>query len=128
MTGPPTFTPERFTAASQMLEGRAQRRMDMIEQFVLRALAIELLNHTVLGLSKRLGVLRYPVQFVRFSAVWTGFLVSFLASFLLQDEFLLTATTYSGLPSFVELVRADLLQTSVDPVMGQLQSIGISCR
>ena len=51
MAEPPTLTIEQFSAMRQMPERMAQRRVDMIGQVVISALAIGLLIQAVRGVS-----------------------------------------------------------------------------
>mgnify|MGYP001266349912 CR=1 FL=1 len=110
----------------QMLEGKAQRRAEMIEQFVVNALVMGQLIQAVPGIPKLLGALRYRVQSETlpvFGGLPLVTLHACLESFLPADDLLMTATAFSGVPSFVELVWADSLQISADPVMDQLRKI-----
>jgi len=110
----------------QMLNGKVERRTETLKQFVVNVLAMGLLIQAYPGVGQLLSALRYRVQTECLPGFGNLPFVSVLAcldSFRPSDELLLTATTFSGVPAFVELIRADSLQGYVDPVTEQLRQI-----
>lgn len=110
----------------QMLEGKVERRTEALKQFVVNALAMGLLIQAYPGVGQLLSALRYRVQ----TECLPGFgnlpfvtVQACLESFRPSDELLLMATAFSGIPAFVELIRADSLQDYIDPVTEQLRRI-----
>jgi hypothetical protein len=110
----------------QMLNGKVERRIEALKQFVVNALSMGLLIQAYPGVGQLLSALRYRLQteslpgFGRLPFVTVQ---ACLESFRPSDELLLMATAFSGVPAFVELIRADSLQGSIDPVTEQLQRI-----
>ena len=110
----------------QMLDGKVERRTETLKQFVVNALAMGLLIQAYPGITSLFTALRYRVQ----TECLPGFGIlpfvtvqACLESFRPSDELLLMATAFSGIPAFVELIRADSLQGYIDPVTEQLQRI-----
>ena len=110
----------------QMLEGKVERRTETLKQFVVNALAMGMLIQAYPGIPTLFSALRYRVQ----TECLPGFgnlpfvtVQACLESFRPSDELLLMATAFSGIPAFVELIRADSLQSYIDPVTEQLQRI-----
>ena len=110
----------------QMLEGKVERRTETLKQFVVNALAMGLLIQAYPGVAKLFSALRYRVQtecLPGFGSLPFVTVQACLDSFRPSDELLLTATAFSGVPAFVELIRADSLQGYIDPVTEQLRQI-----
>lgn len=110
----------------QMLEGKAERRTETLKQFVINALAMGLLVQAYPGVGQLLSALRYPVQtetLPGFGSLPFVTVQACLESFRPSDELLLTATAFSGIPAFVELIHADSLQGYIDPLTEQLRQI-----
>ena len=114
------------TLVRQMLEGKAERRTETLKQFVVNALAMGLLLQAYPGVGQLLGSLRYRLQtetLPGFGSLPFVTVQACLESFRPTDDLLLTATAFSGVPAFVELIRADSLQGYIDPVTEQLRQI-----
>lgn len=114
------------TLVRQMLDGKVERRTETLKQFVVNALAMGLLIQAYPGVGQLLSALRYRVQtecLPGFGSLPFVTVQACLDSFRPSDELLLTATAFSGVPAFVELIRADSLQGYIDPVTEQLQQI-----
>jgi hypothetical protein len=110
----------------QMLEGKVERRTETLKQFVVNALAMGLLIQAYPGVGQLFSALRYRVQrecLPGFGDLPFVTVQACLDSFRPSDEMLLTATAFSGVPAFVELIRADSLQGYIDPVTEQLRRI-----
>ena len=110
----------------QMLNGKVERRTETLKQFVVNALAMGLVIQAYPGVGQLLSALRYPVQMEclpGFGSLPFVIVQASLDSFRPSDELLLTATAFSGVPAFVELIRADSLQGYIDPATEQLRQI-----
>jgi hypothetical protein len=110
----------------QMLEGKVERRGETLKQFVVNALTMGLLIQAYPGVGQLLNALRYHVK----TETLPGFgMLPFvtvhacLDSFRPSDELLLTATAFSGVSAFVELIKADSLPSYIDPVTEQLRQM-----
>jgi hypothetical protein len=109
----------------QMLNGKVERRTETLKQFVVNALSMGLLIQAYPGVGQLLSALRYRVQtesLPGFGSLRFVTVQACLDSFRPSDELLLTATTFSGVPAFVELIRADSLQ-GISIRNGQLRRI-----
>jgi len=110
----------------QMLEGKVERRTEALRQFVVNALAMGLLIQSYPGIGQLLSALRYRVQTETLPGYGPLPFVAIhacLDSFRPSDELLMTATAFSGVPAFVELIRTDSLQSYIDPITEQLRHI-----
>jgi hypothetical protein len=110
----------------QMLSGKVERRIETLKQFVVNALTMGLLIQAYPGVGQLLSALRYRVQtecLPGFGSLPFVTIQACLDSFRPSDELLLTATAFSGVPAFVELIRADSLQDYIDPATEQLRQI-----
>lgn len=110
----------------QMLEGKVERRGETLRQFVVNALTMGLLVQAYPGVGQLLGALRYRARTESLPGLGNIPFVTIhacLDSFRPSDDLLLTATAFSGVPAFVELIRADSLQGYIDPVTEQLRQI-----
>ncbi len=110
----------------QMLDGKVERQTEAMKQFVVNALAMGLLVQAYPGIAKLLEALRYRVQLELLPGFGTLPIVTVYAcleSFRPADDLLMTATALSGVPIFVELIRADSLCTYVDPLGEHLRKI-----
>lgn len=110
----------------QMLDGKVERRTETLIQFIVNALAMGMLIQAYPGIPALFSALRYRVQtecLPGFGSLPIVTVQACLESFRPSDELLLTATAFSGIPAFVELIRTDSLQGYIDPVTEQLQRI-----
>ena len=92
-----------------MLNGKVERRIETLKQFVVNALAMGLLIQAYPGVGQLLNALRYRVQtecLPGFGSLSFVTVQACLDSFRPSDKMLLTTTAFSRVPAFVELIRA----------------------
>jgi hypothetical protein len=108
------------------IAGKGERRVEHIRQFVVNALVTQLIMSHATGLAALFGDLRYqlhtdfapdlpklPLTTIAFS----------LPSFRPADDLILAATTFSGVPAFVELIDTDAAADLQDPLKTRLQEL-----
>jgi hypothetical protein len=108
------------------LADKGERRPEHIRQFVVNALVTQLVISHVPGLAPLLADLGYqlktdyasdmpkvPLTTVTFS----------LTSFRPADDLILAATTFSGVPAFIELVEVDAISRMQDPLKVRMQEL-----
>jgi len=107
-----------------MVESRMERKTEVLRQFVVNALVMQLLMKSQPNLVQLLAALRYqmdmkplpglgPLSFVTITAP--------LTSFRPADDVLLMTTRFSGVLAFVELISLELIEHVEDPLRLQLQ-------
>jgi hypothetical protein len=110
----------------QALTGQGERRPEHIRQFVVNALVTQLaLSHTP-GLGPLFADLRYQVRTdyaadllkLPLTTITFG-----LPSFRPADDLILAATSFSGIPAFIELVDTDALAHLQDPLKVRLAEL-----
>src|SRR5206468_11150236 len=91
----------------QGLTGKAERRVEHVRQFVVNALVTQLAISHATGLGALLSDLRYQLQTefapdlpkLPLTTITFG-----LPSFRPPDDLILAATSFSGIPGFIELI------------------------
>jgi hypothetical protein len=110
----------------QGLAGKGERRVEHIRQFVVNALVTQATFAHSSGLASLFADLRYQVQ-TDFAADLPKLpltTISFgLPSFRPADDLILSATTFSGVSAFVELIDVDALSRLQDPLKTRLQEL-----
>ena len=108
----------------QAVLGKGARSPEQVRQFVVNTLVTQLvLTHTP-GLVPLLGDLRYEVQTeaapdlpkLPFTTVVAG-----VPSFRPSDNVILTATNFSGVPAFIELIDIEGIPRLHDPLRARLE-------
>jgi len=110
----------------QGLAGKAERRVEHVRQFVVNALVTQLAISHATGLSALLTDLRYQLQTefapdlpkLPLTTITFG-----LPSFRPPDDLILAATSFSGIPAFIELVDTDAASKLQDPLKTRLQEL-----
>jgi hypothetical protein len=110
----------------QGIAGKGERRVEHIRQFVVNALVTQVTISHASGLAALLADLRYQVQTeyapdlpkLPLTTIAFG-----LPSFRPADDLILSATTFSGIPAFVELVDTDAASELQDPLKTRLQEL-----
>jgi len=110
----------------QGLAGKGERRVEHVRQFVVNALATQLAISHAPGLGALLTDLRYQLQTeyapdlpkLPLTTITFG-----LPSFRPADDLILAATSFSGIPAFIELVDTDAAAGLQDPLKGRLQEL-----
>jgi hypothetical protein len=110
----------------QGLAGKAERRVEHVRQFVVNALVTQLAISHAAGLGVLLTDLRYQLQTeyapdlpkLPLTTITFG-----LPSFRPPDDLILAATSFSGIPAFIELVDTDAASRLQDPLKTRLQEL-----
>ena len=110
----------------QGLAGKGERRPEHIRQFVVNALVTQLMITHTPGLAALFTDLRYQLQTdstpdlprLPLTVFTTG-----LPSFRPADDLILSATTFSGIPAFIELIDIDALPHLQDPLKARLEEL-----
>ncbi len=110
----------------QGLAGKGERRPEHIRQFVVNALVAQLTINHASGLTALFADLRYQLQtdyapdLPKLPLTTIGF---GLPSFRPADDLILAATSFSGIPAFVELIDVEGLSRLQDPLKARLQEL-----
>ena len=110
----------------QGLAGKGERRVEHIRQFVVNALVAQATFAHAPGLAALFADLRYQVQtdYATDLPKLPLTTISFgLPSFRPGDDLILSATTFSGVAAFVELIDVDALGRLQDPLKTRLQEL-----
>ncbi len=110
----------------QAVVGKEQRQTDALRQFVVNVLVMHLVLAKYPGIAQLLTDLRYQVGVDKSSRLGELPLVTLsacLPSFRPSDQLILTATRFSGVPAFIELIDVDMLDTLHDPLKQHLEEI-----
>jgi len=110
----------------QTLSGQQERRSDYIRQFVINALVISIMFEKFPGLRQVLTDLRYQVVIQKYAELGELQLVtitSCLSSFLPADDLVLTATRFSGVPAFIELIDLETIPIILDPLKLRIEQL-----
>jgi hypothetical protein len=103
---------------------KGDRRPEHVRQFVVNALATQLMVTHTPGLGALFADLRYEVQTHSAPDLPTlplTTITSGLPSFRPSDELILGATSFSGVPAFVELIDIDAIAQVQDPLKARLE-------
>jgi hypothetical protein len=110
----------------QGLGGKGERRVEHIRQFVVNALVTQLTINHAAGLGALFADLRYQLQTeyspdlpkLPLTTITFG-----LPSFRPTNDLILAATTFSGIPAFIELIDTDAAARLPDPLRARLQEL-----
>jgi hypothetical protein len=110
----------------QGLAGKGERRVEHIRQFVVNALVTQAAIAHATGLGALFSDLRYQVQIeyspdlpkLPLTTITFG-----LPSFRPPDDLILAATSFSGIPAFIELIDTDAATRLQDPLKTRLQEV-----
>jgi hypothetical protein len=111
--------------ASQVLQGREQRRPEYLRQFVVNALVLRAVAAHFPGLAQLFSDLRYDLKAVSSSELGKLPLItltSCLTSFRPSDDLILAATAFSGVPAFIELVNLDEIKNPRDTLKERVET------
>ena len=114
------------TQARQVLTGKEQRRPEYLRQFVVNALAAQLVVSRFPGIAQLCSDLRYDLKPATSSELPKLPLVtitSCLPSFRPADDLILAATAFSGVPAFIELVDLDAIKSPKDTLKEKLEEL-----
>ncbi len=110
----------------QALGGTGERRPEHIRQFVVNALVAQLVVTQVPGLAALFSDLRYQLQTdnaLDLPKLPLTTMTFSLPSFRPPDDLILSATSFSGIPAFIELIDIDALARLQDPLKGRIQEL-----
>ena len=105
--------------ARQAVGGLQDRRSDYVRQFVVNALVMRFMFDRYPGIPQLLTDLRYDVRVEKCQGLGELPFVtisSCLPSFRPADELILTATRFSGVPAFIELLDVGAVPALQDPL------------
>jgi hypothetical protein len=110
----------------QALAGKGERRPEHIRQFVVNALVTQLMITHTPGLALLFADLRYQLQTdsspdlpkLPLTTITSG-----LPSFRPDDELILSATNFSGIPAFIEPIDIDALSGLQDPLKARIEEL-----
>jgi hypothetical protein len=110
----------------QAIAGKGEARPEHVRQFVVNALVTQLIVTHTPGLASLFADLRYHMQ-PDFTAdlgrLPLTTITSGLPSFRPADELILSATNFSGVPAFIELIDIDALPDLQDPLKARIEDL-----
>jgi hypothetical protein len=110
----------------QGLAGKGERRVEHIRQFVVNALVAQAAIAHATGLGALFGDLRYQLQ-TEYSPDLPKLpltTITFeLPSFRPPDDLIMAATSFLGIPAFIELVDTEAAANLPDPLKARLQEV-----
>ncbi|HXJ84297.1 MAG TPA: hypothetical protein VMS64_37125 [Candidatus Methylomirabilis sp.] len=110
----------------QALAGKGERRPEHIRQFVINALVTQLVVTHTPGLAPLFADLRYQLHtdsVPDLPKVPLTTIISGLPSFRPDDDLILAATNFSGVPAFIELIDIGALATLRDPLKARIEDL-----
>ena len=110
----------------QAIAGKGERRPEHIRQFVVNALVTQLVITHTPGLAPLFTDLRYQLQtdsLPDLPKLPLTTITSGLPSFRPGDELILSATNFSGVPAFIELIDIDALSHLQDPLKARIDEV-----
>jgi hypothetical protein len=113
-------------AVRTLLATKGQRRVATMRQFVVNALAIQVVMGRTAGLNSLFNDLRYEIQPETDPAFGNLKLLTVSApirSFRPADDLIAAATGFSGVPSFIELIDETSVESLRDPLQRELQEL-----
>ena len=108
------------------VSGKAERRIRELRQFLVNALVMQAVLDKQQGVTNILTDLRYTVNIEHAPDLGALPLVTIetcLPSFRPPDELILSATRFSGIPAFIELIDLETIQTLQDPLRLSLEEM-----
>jgi hypothetical protein len=108
----------------QAILTKGERRPEHVRQFVVNALVAQLLVTHTPGLAALFADLRYDVQThpaPDLPKLPLTTMTSGLPSFRPSDDLIFGATSFSGVPAFVELIDIDAIEGLEDPLKARLR-------
>jgi hypothetical protein len=110
----------------QGLAGKGERRPEHVRQFVVNALVTQLVITHTPGLAPLLTDLRYELRTEYASdlpKLPLTTITSGLPSFRPADDLILSATSFSGVPAFIEVIEIDALAELHDPLQMRIEEL-----
>ncbi len=103
----------------QAVSGLQDRQSDYVRQFVVNALVMRAMFDRYPGIPQLLTDLRYEVRIEKCPGLGELPFVTVgacIPSFRPADDLILTATQFSGVPAFIELINVDTIPVLQDPL------------
>ena len=119
-------SPYTLSQLRQVMSTQQERRAVSVRQFIVSALVMGLLLEKFSGLAQIFTDLRYQITREKCPGLGTLPLVtltSCVPSFRPPDDLLLTATRFSGVPAFIELIDIDAVPVLQDPLRLRFEQI-----
>jgi hypothetical protein len=110
----------------QALVGKTERRPEHMRQFVVNSLVTQLVIAQMPGLIPLFADLRYQLRTDPASELGSlplTTITSGLPSFRPSDDLIVTATNFSGVPAFIELIDIDALMDLPDPLRIRIEDL-----
>jgi hypothetical protein len=108
----------------QELALTGERKQQPLRQFLVSALALNLLLEKSPGLAKLFADLRYSIQAQTvpgFGQLAMTTVAAPIASFRPADELIISSTRLSGVPAFIELIEPGAVAEMADPLRDEIQ-------
>jgi hypothetical protein len=108
-----------------LLAAKASRRTDDVRQFVTSALALQMLLSAKPSITRLISDLRFEISTGPadgFGALPIVSIGACVPSFRPEDELIRTATQFSGVSAFIELIDLESLRNLRDPLRDQIES------
>jgi hypothetical protein len=109
-----------------VLNGKETVRPEYLRQFVVNALVLQLVLNRNPGLVQLFQDLRYEIKteaLPELKGLPIVTITSTLQSFRPADDLIAAATAFSGVPAFIELLNAEAIRESVDPLQSKLEPL-----
>jgi len=110
----------------QAVTGKGERRPEHVRQFVVNALVTQLMMAHTPGLGALIADLRYHLQTDSapdLPGLPLTLITSVLPSLRPADDLILAATSFSGVPAFVEVIDIDALANLRDPLKTRIAEL-----
>lgn len=120
--------PSSHTATSfrSVIENKGERRPDQVLQFVVNNLVLDRVLAARSGVKRLLNDLRYTIEIAPLSPAFRLPLItvaSCLPSTRPPDDVIATATEFSGVPAFIELIEEDAVNSMADPLKSAVSQL-----
>jgi hypothetical protein len=115
-----------FSQVKNALSGKEPPRIDYLRQFVINALVLQQILTRTPGLSPLFADLRYEIK-TELPPELKGLpiltITSCISSFPPPDDLIITATAFSGVPAFIELVDSQSISQPKDALKEKLEEL-----
>jgi hypothetical protein len=115
-----------LTQVKNVLAGKETVRQDYLRQFAVNALVLQLILTRTPGLVRLFADLRYELKIEtppELKGLPTVTVTACLTSFRPADDLIASATAFSGVPAFIELLNLDAVQTPKDVLKEKLEEL-----
>jgi hypothetical protein len=119
-------SPYTLSQFRQAVAGTGERRIEHVRQFVVNALVVQLVTAHSPGLAPLFADLRYHLQTDAapdLPRLPLTTITASLPSFRPADDLILSATSFSGVPAFIELIDLDAFARLEDPLRTRVEQL-----